>query len=63
MVDELMLNVRATNEATGRLGLLCATSRPALRLNAGLQRAFKHDALVAAGVFPRKLTGRQMDAV
>lgn len=62
-VARLIANTEAVNHATGRLGLLCATSRPALRLNVGLQRAFKHDALVAAGVFPAKLTGRQMDAV
>ncbi len=62
-VARLIANTEAVNHATGRLGSLCATSRPALRLNAGLQRAFKHDALVAAGVFPRKLTGRQMDIV
>lgn len=61
--ERLIANTKAVNEAAGRLGLLCATSRAALRLNAGLQRAFQHDALVAAGVFPAKLTGRQMDAV
>lgn len=60
---QIIANTEAVSTATGRLALLCATSRPALRLNAGLQRAFKHDALVAAGVFPAKLTGRQMDAV
>lgn len=62
-VARLVANTKAVNEATGRLALFCATSRPALMLNAGLQRAFKHDALVAAGVFPAKLTGRQMDTV
>lgn len=62
-IERLIFNTEAVNKAAGRLALLCATSRPALRLNAGLQRAFKHDALVAAGVFPAKLTGRQMDRV
>lgn len=62
-INTLIANTEAVNKATGRLALLCATSRNALRLNAGLQRSFKHDALVAAGVFPAKLTGRQMDRV
>lgn len=62
-IERLIANTEAINKATGRLALLCATSRHALRLNAGLQRQFKHDALVVAGVFPKKLTGRQMDRV
>lgn len=62
-IEELIANTEAVNKATGRLALLCATSRRALDLNPGLQRQFKHDALVAAGVFPTKLTGRQMDRV
>jgi len=62
-IERLIFNTEAVNKATGRLALLCATSRPALRLNSGLQRSFKHDALVAAGVFPQKLTGRLMDRV
>lgn len=62
-VAALLANTKAVNEASGRLGLMCATSRRALALNAGLQRSFRHDALVASGVIPRKLTGRQMDAV
>ena len=62
-IERLIANTEAANKATGRLALLCATSRLALRLDEGLQRSFKHDALVAAGVFPAKLTGRQMDRV
>lgn len=46
-----------------RLALLSSTSASALRLSASLQRQFRHDALVAAGVFPAKLTGRLMDRV
>lgn len=41
-----------------RFRLLMSVSMEALRLNDSLQRAYRHDALVAAGVIPSKAKGR-----
>lgn len=41
-----------------RFRLLMSVSMEALRLNDSLQRAYRHDALVAAGVVATKAKGR-----